>query len=349
MLNFRKFHPGVYIKDSLDALEMTAREFSIRTGISERTLSAIINGEGNVTFDVAYKLAKFFDDSVEVWMNLQSQYDTYIRGKLIQEEIDKDWALVHDIKDFLVQYGFVQENDTKDVIVDKTRKLARVNNLTSLNSPDPFVCFKNIEAQEDTKYFLQNFWVALALNKAREKEIAPFNRKKLKESIKEIRSLTLADPKFFFTRLDEIFSECGVSFVLMPNLPNTTIYGATKWFSKDKVMLAVTNLGERSEYFWLTVFHEIVHILMEHKREMLFSLGGIDDDYTEQMAFDMLIPSDKWAEFIKNERFSSRVIQEFAAKQGILPSIVVARLHKENLAPYGKLDRFYYVPYRIQK
>ena len=89
MLNFRKFHPGVYIKDSLDALEMTAREFSIRTGISERTLSAIINGEGNVTFDVAYKLAKFFDDSVEVWMNLQSQYDTYIRGKLIQEEIDK--------------------------------------------------------------------------------------------------------------------------------------------------------------------------------------------------------------------------------------------------------------------
>ena len=37
MMNIRRLHPGFYIRESLEAMEMSSREFSIRTGISERT------------------------------------------------------------------------------------------------------------------------------------------------------------------------------------------------------------------------------------------------------------------------------------------------------------------------
>ena len=57
MANIRRFHPGMYIKETLEAMEMTAREFSARTGIYERTLSTIINGNEDITFDIAYKLS----------------------------------------------------------------------------------------------------------------------------------------------------------------------------------------------------------------------------------------------------------------------------------------------------
>ena len=77
MANIRKFHPGVYIKETLEAMEMTAREFSARTGISERTLSAIINRNEDITFDIAYKLSSYFDNSVNYWTNLQNQYNIY--------------------------------------------------------------------------------------------------------------------------------------------------------------------------------------------------------------------------------------------------------------------------------
>ena len=77
MTNIRRFHPGVYIKETLEAMEMTAREFSARTGISERTLSAIINGNEDVIFNVAYKLSSYFDNSVNYWTNLQNQYNLY--------------------------------------------------------------------------------------------------------------------------------------------------------------------------------------------------------------------------------------------------------------------------------
>ena len=78
MANIKKFHPGVYIKDNLEVMKMTSKEFSIRTGISERTISAIINKNGSITFDVAYKLAAFFDNSINYWTNLQTQYDVYL-------------------------------------------------------------------------------------------------------------------------------------------------------------------------------------------------------------------------------------------------------------------------------
>ena len=78
MANIKRFHPGVYIKENLIAMEMTAKEFSYRTGISERTLSSIINEKGSITFDVAYKLSLFFDNSINYWTNLQNQYDIYM-------------------------------------------------------------------------------------------------------------------------------------------------------------------------------------------------------------------------------------------------------------------------------
>jgi len=77
MANIRRFHPGMYIKETLEAMEMTAREFSARTGIYERTLSAIINGNGDITFNIAYKLSLYFDNSVNYWTNLQNQYNLY--------------------------------------------------------------------------------------------------------------------------------------------------------------------------------------------------------------------------------------------------------------------------------
>ena len=77
MANIRRFHHGMYIKETLEAMEMTAREFSARTGIYERTLSAIINGNEDITFDIAYKLSLYFDNSVNYWTNLQNQYNLY--------------------------------------------------------------------------------------------------------------------------------------------------------------------------------------------------------------------------------------------------------------------------------
>lgn len=75
--NIKRFHPGVYVRDALTDLNMSSKEFSVRTGISERTLSDLINEKGSITFDIANKLSEFLGTSINVWTNLQNSYDSY--------------------------------------------------------------------------------------------------------------------------------------------------------------------------------------------------------------------------------------------------------------------------------
>ena len=84
-LFMERFHPGIYIKDELEAREMTIKEFSLLSGISKRTLSNIFNG-GSISSDVAYKLSKFFGNSVDFWINIQNAYDLYQKEENIQLE-----------------------------------------------------------------------------------------------------------------------------------------------------------------------------------------------------------------------------------------------------------------------
>ena len=79
MSNAKGFHPGIYIMEYLDAMKMTSKELSAKTGIPEETLSSIMNGNSSITYDVAYKLSEYFNSSVNFWINLQKQYDMYTK------------------------------------------------------------------------------------------------------------------------------------------------------------------------------------------------------------------------------------------------------------------------------
>lgn len=349
MSNIKRFHPGIYIKDSLEVMGMTSKEFSMRTGISERTLSAIMNEKGKVTFDVAYKLSVYFDSSINYWINLQNQYDMFLKENEQRIELEDDWKLIKNLKKYLLENDYISNEDDKESIVHKIRKLVGVNNLQLLTKKDSFVCLKKQQSKSESDIFLQNFWIALALNQSRKKKTMNYDKEKLKESINEIRSLIRLDSNVFLPRLQNILYSCGISFVLLPYLSKSNIYGATKWLSKDNVMLAISNRSGKADLFWFTLFHEISHVLMEHRRETLFNIEGQDDIEADKMAADMLIPSEKWKTFIKSNEFNLKTISDFANEIGVLPCVVLGRLHKEknDIVPYGKFDKQFNVSYKI--
>ena len=349
MTNIRKVHPGIIIKEILETTEMTAREFSIRTGISERTLSSIINGNGSITFDIAYKLSRYFDQSINFWTNLQNQYDLYLKEMEEKNEIETEWKLVKSIKKYLLDGKYINDDDDKITIILKTRKLAGVNSLLLLERRDSFVCLKEHHSNNEANLFYQNFWIALALNEARNKNSDKYDKDKLKQFIPEIRSMTTKMPNEFLDRLNEILESCGISFIILPYLAKSNIYGATKWFAKDNVMLAISNRRERADLFWFTLFHELSHVLMEHRREMLINIDGNFDYEANKLAENMLIPNDKWEQFMKKGVFSIQTIEIFAKEVNVLPLIVVGRLHKEipDIIPYGVFDKEFYVSYDV--
>lgn len=345
----QRFHPGSYIKDSLEELAMSSREFSLRTGISERTLSDLLNEKGSVTFDIATKLATFFGSSVEMWLNLQTQYNIYMFQLDYQKEVEQDYEKIKTLRSYLKDIVSLNEKETHDSIVNKVRATICVNNISSLSEGNSFASLKELKNSDKKNMFEKNFWIALALSCARKNEdLQEYDRKKLLSYIPELRSMTYADPESFLPRIKEILASCGVSFVVLPYLPKSNIYGATKWLNSNKVMLAMSNRGGKADLFWFTFFHELGHVTFEHKRYMLLNEEGFIDEEADNFATDTLISKEDWSSFVKSNNFSETAIRKFARDIHILPYIVLGRLHKEGLVPYGVLEKELSTTYEIK-
>lgn len=333
----RRSHPGVFIKDAIEALDMSSKEFSIRTGISERTISDLINEKGNITFDIATKLGDFFGNSTNTWTNLQNMYDAYILEKEHQKEIEEDYLLLKPFSKYLLDNHFIEKEDDRESIVRKTRSIVSVNKLSLLNSKELLVSFKeqNISLNSDN-YFAQNFWLAYALTKSREIQTETYDKKKIIGLTDKLKELMFERPSVFYDELVKYFSECGISFVFVPYLTKSYIYGATKWLNKDRVMLAISNRTNRADLFWFTLFHELSHVLQEHKRYCLFQMNDLEDEEADEEAANLLIPKPEWDKFVKyHQYFTNDIIVNFARQMMVPTFIVVGRLVKEKRISYA--------------
>ena len=76
------FHPGYYIQENIEHLGITAEEFAKRLGTSAKTLNLLVQGEQDITPDMAEKLSRLFGTSAQMWLNLQQQYDETRREML---------------------------------------------------------------------------------------------------------------------------------------------------------------------------------------------------------------------------------------------------------------------------
>lgn len=83
-------HPGVILKEDFlipFGISQTQLAYDIKTTF--RTVNEIINEKRNLSSEMAVKLAKYFGTSVELWLNLQNQYDIYKIFRNKREQIDK--------------------------------------------------------------------------------------------------------------------------------------------------------------------------------------------------------------------------------------------------------------------
>lgn len=76
--NLIAFHPGTYVEELVNDLNITQSEFAERLGTSAKTVSKIINGEDRISRELASKLSKLSGISVKTWLNLQANYDAKV-------------------------------------------------------------------------------------------------------------------------------------------------------------------------------------------------------------------------------------------------------------------------------
>ena len=71
--NIIAFHPGYYVKDIIEDMDLTQEEFAIRLGTTPKNLSELLSGKIKLSTDLAMKLSRMLGTSVDVWKNLMKK------------------------------------------------------------------------------------------------------------------------------------------------------------------------------------------------------------------------------------------------------------------------------------
>lgn len=78
MIMHEPLHPGFVVKDALiDGAELTVTDAANKLGVTRTALSRLLNGHAGISPEMALRLAKLFGNSVEMWVNIQAQYDVW--------------------------------------------------------------------------------------------------------------------------------------------------------------------------------------------------------------------------------------------------------------------------------
>ena len=73
--NLPAIHPGVFLRDELDALELSARKFGDHIHVPHNAITEIMNGQRSISARMALRLGQAFGTTAQYWLNLQAIYD----------------------------------------------------------------------------------------------------------------------------------------------------------------------------------------------------------------------------------------------------------------------------------
>lgn len=72
-------HPGIIVKEILiDGAGLSVTEAADHLNVTRSTLSRLLNGRSNLSPEMALRLSKLLGNKVEMWINLQAQYDVWV-------------------------------------------------------------------------------------------------------------------------------------------------------------------------------------------------------------------------------------------------------------------------------
>ncbi len=331
-------HPGEILRETIEARNMSKGEFADRCGISLKTISQIINLKAPITLDTAIQFERVLGVSAEIWYNLDSQYKLYLANKERKIKLEQlsEWVNKFPLN-ILKKKEIISNTRDRSIIADELLKFFGV---ATIDAWDKFygkleIAFRKSISYKSSFYSVAT-WLRLVELIAEDIKTNQFNMKKFNHTLNKIRDLTTYPPSKFEPVIKNECQKIGIAIVFFQELPKTRLYGATRWLSKKKALLALTLRYKTDDQFWFSFFHEAGHIVLhERKRVFIDSLQKKDNDTleneTDEFARNVLIPKDQYNQFRLHNKFHKQDIINFANKISIAPGIVVGRLQHDGL------------------
>jgi addiction module HigA family antidote len=80
-------HPGRILKRELAARALSSNRLALALRVPSGRITSILNGKRAITPETALRLAHYFGNSPQFWMNLQTSYDLAVAEQTLGARI----------------------------------------------------------------------------------------------------------------------------------------------------------------------------------------------------------------------------------------------------------------------
>lgn len=341
-------HPSDVIKDELVARGMRKKELAERLGMKAPNLSRFFSSKEAVTPNMALKLEEAFGLPADYWMRLQVSYERDLEAIRQRDEEESKAAKVEAALSSALNLKILFRKLSLDSYKFINDKVKTLYNLFHVESMEDLLtlstaqgCFKKSERLETENKNLST-WILLARHAclSSTQRLADYSRGNEDEAAREIaakansQDLTENDIK-------EILSRNGIGYSVVEKFEKTPV-DAYSVMIEGHPYVVVSHRRNNMDILAFDVLHECGHISKHFSNDMsiisfnqnLTDARGIELE-ANRYAMDMLIPSNVWAEMMRNGSSSIdiyslyKVVTKEGKKHGISPSIASWRFKYE--------------------
>ena len=331
--------PGHILRRELEARGWSQRDLASILGRPVQAIAEIACGAKQITPETAVALGAAFGTSAEFWTNLESNYRLALtqQGNTSSDEVARKARLygLVPVRE-LIKRGWIKASKN---IEELERSVCEFFGISHIDEEPKLIVNLRHSVRDGSQAASQRAWVRRVEVLAQARQIGPFDAKKLEGAIGSLRSLALLEKGV--ARVPGVLEGLGVRFVVVPHLTHTKLDGAAA-FVRGGATVALTMRYDRIDYFWFTLFHELAHLVLEHRGGYLDEAHDdeeIDDEEraANERAGSWLVSDAALRNFLQRcgGRPSRVAIEEFAAERALHAGIVVGRLHGLKLVPYS--------------
>ena len=86
----KPIHPGRILKREITARKLSANKLALSLRVPSGRITQILNQKRGISAETALRLAQYFGNSAQFWMNLQARYELALAEQQLGSKINSE-------------------------------------------------------------------------------------------------------------------------------------------------------------------------------------------------------------------------------------------------------------------
>lgn len=325
---------GDYLKDYLEARDISQSEFATRMGVSQKHINEILNGKKGITIEMA--------GNIERLTGISSSFIIAIENRRkMEENLLQKYGSKEELSKKIKKEYCVNELKKKEWLKfkDETNIIQTCIDLLDFMRIKDFNVIPGLENKTLFKKTGEDFakltlWIAHCDRITENQEVKEYTSSKFSKLIEEIKEYAYMANNYDPVEIQKILNKYGIYFCEEKALSGTKVRGCFKLRGKKPTIYTTKNYQAKDSFFF-ELFHELGHCKSDYneaQKKVIFEGSDKQEERADNFALETMIPKSIWNKIEKD--YSEENIINISKQYRIPISFIVGRLANLNMISY---------------